>query len=140
MHGFAVNVNTDLSWFDHIIPCGIKEFSVTNLRNEGVEASMSEVVEKVSAVAIETWGAQGFDIATTAFPQTTRGLEDFEGRRASSDPAKDEVPVLLRDRKTTRRRQRQLDDLGLGNGIAITERKPSWMKARIDLNSGYRRV
>ena len=90
---------------------------------------MSEVVEKVSAVAIETWGTQGFDIATTAFPQTTRGLEDFEGRRASSDPAKDEVPVLLRDRKTTRRRQRQLDDLGLGNGIAITERKPSWMKA-----------
>ena len=140
MHGFAVNVNTDLSWFDHIIPCGIKEFSVTNLLNEGVEASMSEVVEKVSAVAIETWGTQGFDIATTAFPQTTRGLEDFEGRRASSDPAKDEVPVLLRDRKTTRRRQRQLDDLGLGNGIAITERKPPWMKARIDLNSGYRRV
>ena len=28
-------------------PCGIKEFSVTSLRNEKVEASMSEVVEKV---------------------------------------------------------------------------------------------
>ncbi len=34
MHGFAFNVNTDLSLFDGIIPCGIKEKSVTSLQNE----------------------------------------------------------------------------------------------------------
>ncbi len=31
MHGFAFNVNTDLSYFDHIVPCGIKNKSVTSL-------------------------------------------------------------------------------------------------------------
>ncbi|MEX0995302.1 MAG: lipoyl(octanoyl) transferase LipB [Balneolaceae bacterium] len=31
MHGFALNVNTDLAYFDHIIPCGIKNKSVTSL-------------------------------------------------------------------------------------------------------------
>lgn len=31
MHGFALNVNTDLDYFDHIIPCGIKNKSVTSL-------------------------------------------------------------------------------------------------------------
>ena len=30
-HGFAINVNTDLSYFDHIIPCGINDRTVTSL-------------------------------------------------------------------------------------------------------------
>ena len=34
MHGFAFNVNTDLSLFDGIIPCGIKEKEVTSLQKE----------------------------------------------------------------------------------------------------------
>ena len=31
MHGFAFNVNTDLSYFDHIVPCGIRDKNVTGL-------------------------------------------------------------------------------------------------------------
>ncbi|MBZ5856530.1 lipoyl(octanoyl) transferase LipB [Flavihumibacter profundi] len=34
MHGFALNVNTDLSFFDHIIPCGIQQKSVTSMEKE----------------------------------------------------------------------------------------------------------
>lgn len=34
MHGFALNVNTDLGYFDNIIPCGIRGKSVTSLRVE----------------------------------------------------------------------------------------------------------
>ncbi|HZH69130.1 MAG TPA: lipoyl(octanoyl) transferase LipB [Flavobacteriaceae bacterium] len=34
MHGFAFNVNTDLGYFDHIIPCGIKDKAVTSLNVE----------------------------------------------------------------------------------------------------------
>ncbi|RCW94148.1 lipoyl(octanoyl) transferase LipB [Winogradskyella arenosi] len=38
MHGFALNVNADLGYFDNIIPCGIKGKAVTTLNNElGVE-------------------------------------------------------------------------------------------------------
>ena len=48
MHGFAFNVNTDLSYFDHIIPCGIQGKKVTSLKKElGYTASMIEVKEKV---------------------------------------------------------------------------------------------
>ncbi len=49
MHGFALNVNTDLSLFDGIIPCGIKNKQVTSLQKElGKEIDISEVKEKIS--------------------------------------------------------------------------------------------
>lgn len=48
MHGFAFNVNTDLDYFDHIIPCGIQNKKVTSVQNElGKEISMEEAKEKV---------------------------------------------------------------------------------------------
>jgi lipoyl(octanoyl) transferase len=38
MHGFALNVNADLGYFDNIIPCGIKGKAVTSLNVEmGIE-------------------------------------------------------------------------------------------------------
>ena len=34
MHGFALNINTDLSYFNYIVPCGIQNHAVTSLQNE----------------------------------------------------------------------------------------------------------
>ncbi len=48
MHGFALNVNTDLDYFNFIIPCGIQNKQVTSLQKElGREVDMDEVKEKV---------------------------------------------------------------------------------------------
>jgi lipoyl(octanoyl) transferase len=45
---FCLNVNTDLSYFNHIIPCGIQNKQVTSLQKElGREVGMEEVKEKV---------------------------------------------------------------------------------------------
>ena len=44
MHGFALNVNPDLSYFDRIVPCGIADAEVTSVSKElGREFSMAEV-------------------------------------------------------------------------------------------------
>ncbi len=43
MHGFALNVNTDLKWFDHINPCGFTNKGVTSIAKEvGKEVSMED--------------------------------------------------------------------------------------------------
>lgn len=48
MHGFALNVNTDLKYFDHIVPCGIKDKDVTSLSRElGTDQNLEEVAEKL---------------------------------------------------------------------------------------------
>ncbi len=48
MHGFAFNVNTDLRYFDCIIPCGIQNKQVTSLQKElGRRVDMEEVKERV---------------------------------------------------------------------------------------------
>ncbi|QHT67132.1 lipoyl(octanoyl) transferase LipB [Rhodocytophaga rosea] len=48
MHGFAFNINTDLSYFDYIIPCGINDKSVTSLSHElGKQQDLREVEDKL---------------------------------------------------------------------------------------------
>lgn len=45
MHGFALNCNNDMSWFDRIVPCGISDASVTTLSKElGRDISIQEVL------------------------------------------------------------------------------------------------
>jgi len=48
MHGFAFNVNTDLSYFDNIVPCGIENKKVTSLEKElGRKIDFEDAKEKV---------------------------------------------------------------------------------------------
>jgi lipoyl(octanoyl) transferase len=48
MHGWAFNVNTDLKYFEYIVPCGITDKSVTSLERELKRAvPMEEIKEKV---------------------------------------------------------------------------------------------
>jgi lipoyl(octanoyl) transferase len=44
-HGIAVNINPDLSKYNSIIPCGISDFAVTSLWNEGIKITNSEFDE-----------------------------------------------------------------------------------------------
>jgi lipoyl(octanoyl) transferase len=60
MHGFALNVNTDLSYFDNIIPCGIQDKEVTSLQRilghqveeEGVKNHLIKHFENIFEVNI----------------------------------------------------------------------------------------
>lgn len=56
-HGFALNVGTDLAWFDRVTPCGIREFGVTSLQRElGREVPQEEVEQKIVARFMQRFG------------------------------------------------------------------------------------
>jgi len=48
MHGFAFNVNADLSYFGNIVPCGIDDKDVTSMERElGYKPNINEVKDKL---------------------------------------------------------------------------------------------
>ena len=58
MHGFALNVNTDLSYFNYIIPCGIANKQVTSIQNELKQPiNIVRVKEKIKLNFEEVFGA-----------------------------------------------------------------------------------
>lgn len=60
MHGFALNVNTNLGYFDHIIPCGIKDKSVASLNVELAQNHVDEdeVKERIRRHFAEVFEAE----------------------------------------------------------------------------------
>lgn len=67
-HGFALNVETDLEYFRHIIPCGLDR-PVTSMRREGSAASRSE-----TKAAIRRHFAAVFDYAMAAREELTESV------------------------------------------------------------------
>jgi lipoyl(octanoyl) transferase len=58
-HGFALNVNTDLSYFNLIVPCGITAKPVTSMAKElGRELDLNEVAQAVSRNFGSVFGSQ----------------------------------------------------------------------------------
>lgn len=58
MHGLALNVNTDLSYFNHIIPCGIPDKAVTSMKQElGRTIAIPEIEEKLLFYFAQLFGA-----------------------------------------------------------------------------------
>jgi lipoyl(octanoyl) transferase len=58
MHGFALNVNTDLEYFKHINPCGFSDKGVTSLEKElGSKQDFEEVKAVVREEFARVFGA-----------------------------------------------------------------------------------
>lgn len=64
-HGLALNVNTDLAWFDEMIPCGIADKEVTSLSRElGHPVEMAAVEEQLTAELAAAFGLRLSPLAT----------------------------------------------------------------------------
>ena len=82
MHGFALNVNTDLSFFDRIIPCGIFERGVTSLQEVlGSAPPMHAVASAVAGAFAEVFGRALTEGVLTEQDYQRGSLQDTADRR-----------------------------------------------------------
>ncbi|MDA2814371.1 lipoyl(octanoyl) transferase LipB [Nocardiopsis sp. RSe5-2] len=83
MHGFALNCDNDLSWFQRIVPCGIPadEGDVTSISREtGRGVTVAEVLPRVEAHLAEVFGAESYS-HSDGVPA------HFPGAQAPAEPA-----------------------------------------------------
>ena len=63
MHGFALNVNTDLAYYDSIIPCGIFDYGITSMKHIlGGKQNMSKIKSILSAVFLDVFQLNKMEI------------------------------------------------------------------------------
>ena len=133
MHGFAINVDPDMSMFTHIVPCGIADKSVTSLAEEGINASMTEVVDAVVARATSLWAANRVVDRADIIRRSTEGDDDlspFSRGAGAGQPVKTGADHRA---GPSLRLKGRLAEAGVADGIDVMERKPEWMRAKVNI-------
>jgi len=110
-HGFALNVDPDLSMFEHIVPCGIRDKGVTSLaRILGAPVEMRAVVDRVVERFAAAFGYEHVDRQDVGW----REERDDRTRHARSAVAPTGAPERVR--------------------------RPEWMRVRARYGDGFREV
>jgi lipoic acid synthetase len=125
MHGFALNLHPDMSYFGMMNPCGITDREVTNLSDlVGRKVSLEEAVEALVPHFRDVFGYEGVEVQTSAF---VRG----QGRESSF-----EVDRLL-EAGTFSPQKRAMEPVLINGRLPGEPTRPDWMKVTARMDADY---
>ena len=140
MHGFALNVAPDMRYMrEYIVPCGIADRPVTSLAEEGIVATMQQVVDIVARRAAATWGdghgavqVDRQDVQWRHRPDDLSAFSRGEGPGATVRDAADHgVPAAPQASGVSVRLENRLEQAGVVGGLTIATRKPEWLRPKV---------
>ena len=130
MHGFAINVKPDMSYFEAIVPCGIKEMEVTSLHQEGLNLNLKEVTDVISELAAARWSEGRMDRSDVAWRIRSQDLSPFT---RGEGPGKRKLNVGSANYSPTKSESLTATKVQL-------KRKPEWMKVKAQFGPEYRKI
>ena len=135
LHGVALNVAPDLSFFEHIVPCGIEDLGVTSLAAEGVDVTMHDAVDAVVSAFVGHRGPGPVERSDVVWRHREADLSPFSrgagpGERTTGANAVVGTASTQPDGTSVRLLGR-LAEAGVAGGVDLTDRKPEWMRARV---------
>ncbi|MEM7273246.1 MAG: lipoyl synthase, partial [Actinomycetota bacterium] len=162
MHGFALNVDVDRSWFDRIVPCGIADRPVTSIAAEGVTVERRDVVDllvdRVSARLRPELDVVRSDVvwrhAATDLAPFSRGMGPGQVIKPSASPSAapspSPAPAAAKSPSPARasapdagvpvRLKGRLAEAGVAGGLEIGSRKPAWMRVNLRTDENFRKL
>ena len=143
MHGFALNVHPDMRYLrDYIVPCGIADRPVTSLAEEGIDCSISDVVDVVARRAAMIWGGgheaetivERQDVAWKHRPDDLSAFSRGAGPGTVVKSAVDHGVAASTpggSNGTSNRLLGRLEQAGVSDGLSISTRKPAWLRPKV---------
>ena len=151
-HGFALNISTDLSFFDKIIPCGIEEFGVTSLHELGhTHISINDIAETLTKTFLNEFPYEEIDIASHALSSVILSEDEVrvEGSLDSSTALgmTEHADLSRFSHESISAVQPSLRLLGRLSkaGVAVDlekdrKKRPDWMKNTIKATDGFKEL
>ena len=125
MHGFALNLHPDLSWFELMNPCGITDRPVTSLSElVGRKVTIQEAVDAIIPHFATVFGYQETDVQLGAFTRS-QGREDNY-----------EVDRLLAE-GTFSEEKRTAEPILINGRLPGEPPRPEWMRVTANMNDDY---
>lgn len=115
LHGVALNVDVDLTWFSAIVPCGIADRPVASLASLGSPVTFAAAEERLGAELGARFGP------TETVASVERGAATWTSER----------PLIRRLRRAG------VDPEG---GLALSARKPDWLRVPAHMGSEYQQL
>ncbi len=141
MHGFALNVDPEMSMFDHIVPCGIADCQITSIAQEGVDVTMEQVIDVIANRASRLLG-ESVDLPRTIERQNATAPDTVSSVGAIpidslSEPGPEMVPVEFVQRPPASHRRLASAGVNTSTAVAITQRKPAWLRVEAEMGEDY---
>lgn len=137
MHGFALNVAPNMDMFRYIVPCGIADFEVTSMANEGVNVTLEDVVAVMAELAPAALGFSASSFFGTSASIGYLSAKNVDDKIVTLDMIKPSETL-----ENAKPQDRRLASAGISttSAVSISSVKPEWVRLKTSMGKEFKEI